>query len=146
MNNPSAMFTKEQKELITAAIKEAEQNTSGEVRVHIENNCNEDVMDRAAFWFAELKMHKTDLRNGVLFYLALKDKKFAILGDMGINAVVPENFWNEVKDAMLPYFAEGNYAEGLSKGIIMAGEKLKQFFAFQSDDVNELDDEISFGK
>jgi len=145
MGNSSAMFTKEQKELITSAIKDAEMNTSGEVRVHIENSCAEDVMDRAAYWFAELKMHKTEQRNGVLFYLAVKDHKFAILGDMGINAVVPENFWNEVKENMLPFFAEGNFAEGLSKGIMMAGEKLKQFFSYQKDDVNELDDEISFG-
>jgi len=146
MGNSSAMFTKEQKELITAAIKEAEMNTSGEVRVHIENSCAEDVMDRAAYWFAELKMHKTEQRNGVLFYLAVKDHKFAILGDMGINAVVPENFWNETKEAMLPKFAEGDFAAGLSKGILMAGEKLKQFFSYQKNDVNELSDEISFGK
>jgi uncharacterized membrane protein len=146
MSNPSMMFSKEQKELIAKSIKEAELNTSGEICVHIENNCSEDVMDRAAFWFARLKMQKTELRNGVLFYLALKDQKFAILGDKGINAAVPENFWNDAKEAMLPYFAEGNFAGGISKGILMAGEKLKEFFAFQKNDVNELDDEISFGK
>jgi len=146
MSNPSLSFSKEQKELITNAIKEAERNTSGEIRVHIENKCTEDVMDRAAYWFASLKMHKTEQRNGVLFYLALNDRKFAILGDKGINSVVPENFWNETKEAMLPFFVEGNFAGGLEKGILMAGEKLKQFFAYQKDDVNELDDEISFGK
>jgi len=146
MNNPSSTFSIEQKELITNSIKNAELNTSGEIRVHIENSCSEDVMDRAAYWFASLKMHKTELRNGVLFYLALNDKKFAILGDKGINAAVPENFWNEVKETMLPYFAEGNFAEGLSKGILMAGEKLKEFFSYQKNDINELNDEISFGK
>jgi uncharacterized membrane protein len=146
MSNSSKSFTKEQKELITNAIKEAELNTSGEIRVHIESKCIGDLMDRAAYWFARLKMHQTEQRNGVLFYLALTDKKFAILGDKGINSVVPENFWNEVKDAMLPLLKEGNFAEGLSKGIIMAGDKLKQYFSYQKDDVNELDDEISFGK
>jgi uncharacterized membrane protein len=146
MSNPSGKFTKEQKELILKSIKEAELNTSGEIRVHIENKCTEDVMDRAAFWFAELKMHKTELRNGVLFYLALDHRKFAILGDIGINSVVPENFWNDTKEAMLPYFVEGNFAEGLSKGILLAGEKLKQFFTYSKEDVNELDDDISFGK
>lgn len=146
MSNPSLSFSKEQKELITKAIKEAELNTSGEIRVHIETKCAEDVMDRAAYWFANLKMHKTEQRNGVLFYLALNDKKFAILGDKGINSVVPENFWNETKEAMLPFFVEGNFAGGLEKGILMAGEKLKEFFSFHKDDVNELDDEISFGK
>jgi uncharacterized membrane protein len=146
MSNTSTMFSKEQKELITRSIKEAELNTSGEIRVHIESKCNEDVMDRASYWFARLKMHKTQLRNGVLFYLAIKDRKFAILGDKGINAAVPENFWNEAKETMLPYFAESNFAEGLSKGILMAGDKLKEFFTYQKDDVNELNDEISFGK
>lgn len=146
MSNPSTKFSKEQKELIVKAIKDAELNTSGEIRLHIENNCNEDVMDHAAYWFAELKMHKTELRNGVLFYLALNDRKFAILGDIGINSVVPENFWNDTKEAMLPYFVEGNFTEGLTIGIRMAGEKLKQYFSYQKDDINELDDEISFGK
>ena len=111
MSNPSAKFSKEQKDLIVRAIKDAELNTSGEIRVHIENNCPEDVMDRAAYWFAKLKMHKTELRNGVLFYLALNHRKFAILGDIGINSVVPENFWNDTKEAMLPYYAEGNFAD-----------------------------------
>lgn len=146
MSNPSGKFSKEQKELIVRAIKDAELNTSGEIRVHIENNCHEDVMDRAAYWFAKLKMHKTELRNGVLFYLALNHRKFAILGDVGINSVVPEDFWNDTKEAMLPYFVDGNFTVGLSKGIEMAGGKLKQYFSYQKDDVNELDDEISFGK
>jgi uncharacterized membrane protein len=146
MSNPSGKFSKEQKELIIKAIKDAELNTSGEIRVHIENNCPEDVKDRAAYWFAKLKMHQTELRNGVLFYLALNHKKFAILGDTGINSVVPENFWNDTKEAMLPHFVIGDFAEGLSKGIQMAGEKLKQYFSYQKDDINELDDEISFGK
>jgi uncharacterized membrane protein len=141
------MLQKEQKEQIVNAIKEAECNTSGEVKVHIESHCPGDVMDRAAYWFATLNLHKTEKRNGVLFYLAMKDRKFAILGDMGINAVVPGNFWNEVKELMLPFFGEGNYSEGLSKGIIMTGQKLKEFFLYQQEnDVNELDDEISFGK
>lgn len=140
------MFSEEQKELITKSIKEAELNTSGEIRVHIENSCAEDVMDRAAYWFAKLKMHKTEHRNGVLIYLAIKDRKFAILGDRGINAAVPENFWNETKEVMLSYFSKDKFAEGLSKGILMAGEKLKQYFSYQKDDVNELNDNISFGK
>ena len=91
-------------------------------------------------------MQKTEQRNGVLFYIAIDRKQFAVIGDAGINKVVPENFWNETKEAMLPKFAEGDFAAGLSKGILMAGEKLKQFFSYQKNDVNELSDEISFGK
>jgi uncharacterized membrane protein len=130
---------------IVNAIKHAEKNTSGEVRVHIENHSKTDVLDRAADVFAMLKMHKTQLRNGVLFYLALKDQNFAVLGDAGINAVVPNNFWESIKEAMQEHFKKGDFAEGLSIGITMAGEKLKEHFPYQKDDFNELPDDISFG-
>lgn len=140
------LFTKEERKQITDAIKEAELNTSGEIRVHIEKKCPEDVLDRAAFWFGKLKMHKTEKRNGVLFYLALKDRKFAIIGDAGINAVVPEGFWDNIKDTMAGHFKEGEFTRGLSEGILMSGEQLKKHFPYQSDDVNELSDDISFGK
>jgi uncharacterized membrane protein len=143
---PVDHFTKEQQARIVDAIKQAEHNTSGEIRVHIENRCKIDVLDRAANIFAKLKMHKTQLRNGMLFYLSIDDRKFAILGDAGINAKVPENFWDSVKEAVLEQFKIGNQTEGLIKGIIMAGEKLKTHFPYQKDDVNELSDEISFGK
>jgi uncharacterized membrane protein len=138
-------FSKEEKALIKSAVQEAELNTSGEIRVHIDNRCKEDVMDRAAWWFAKLEMHKTELRNGVLFYLAIKDRKFAILGDGGINAVTGDDFWDEIKEKMLEQFKEENYAEGLKEGILMAGEQLKKHFPHQDDDVNELSDDISFG-
>lgn len=138
-------FSKEEKAQIKSAVQEAELNTSGEIRVHIENRCKEDVLDRAAWWFAKLNMHKTELRNGVLFYLAIKDRKFAILGDAGINAVTPDDFWDRIKEKMLARFTEGQFTEGLSEGILMAGEQLKQKFPHQKDDVNELSDDISFG-
>jgi len=144
--NPSKFFTKEQKKQITDAIKEAELNTSGEIRLHVEKRCKVDALDRAAYIFDKLKMHKTEKRNGVLFYLAIDDRKFAILGDAGINAVTPENFWDEIKETVLSYFKEGKYADGLAKGIRMAGEALKEHFPYQTDDVNELSDDISFGK
>lgn len=129
---------------IMNAIREAESNTSGEIRVHIENKCKTEVLDRAAQVFDLLKMQKTALRNGVLFYLAIRDKKFAILGDVGINAKVPENFWDEIKELMLEYFKKGEFADGLAQGIIRAGEQLKEHFKHQDDDVNELSDEISY--
>lgn len=139
------LFTEDQKTEIVNAIKEAELNTSGEIRVHIEKSCPEDVMDRAAFIFEKLKMHKTELRNGVLFYLAVKDRKFAILGDAGINAKVPEGFWDEIKELMLERFREGDFSGGLTQGILRSGEQLKAHFPYQKDDVNELNDDISFG-
>ena len=143
--NAVNFFPKEEKEQIKAAVKEAETNTSGEIRVHIDNHCKEDVLDRAAWWFAKLEMHKTEKRNGVLFYLAVKDQKFAILGDAGINAVTPDDFWDNIKEKMLGHFTEGAFAAGLSEGILMAGEALRSHFPYQDDDVNELSDEISFG-
>lgn len=137
-------FSKAEELQILSAIREAESNTSGEIRVHIENKCKTEVLDRAAQVFDLLKMQKTELRNGVLFYLAIRDKKFAILGDVGINAKVPENFWDEIKELMLEHFKKGEFADGLSQGIIKAGEQLQEHFEHQDDDVNELSDEISY--
>jgi uncharacterized membrane protein len=142
----SEFLTKEQKIKITDAIAQAELNTSGEIRLHIETRCSIDVLDRAALVFAKLDMHKTALRNGVLFYMAIQDKKFAILGDAGINAKVPADFWDTIKEKMAEHFKCGQFAEGLEKGILMAGKQLKEHFPRQNDDVNELSDEISFGK
>lgn len=143
---PQDQFTLGQKREIVKAIQQAELNTSGEIRVHMDERCKGDVLDRAADVFAMLKMHKTALRNGVLFYLALKDKHFAILGDAGINAVVPDDFWETTKDAMLEHFKQGDFITGLSTGIKLAGEKLKEHFPYQRDDINELPDDISFGQ
>ena len=138
-------FTEENKLQISNAIRVAETNTSGEIRVHIEKHCATDVLDRAAYIFDKLEMQKTKLRNGVLFYLALEDKKFAILGDGGINEKVPENFWEEIKNEAIVKFKENRFADGLADGVIKAGEQLKAHFPYQDDDVNELSDEISFG-
>jgi len=139
-------FSEESKLRIRNAIRTAELNTSGEIRVHVEKRCKGDVLDRAAYIFGKLKMHKTELRNGVLFYLAIEDHKFAILGDAGINQKVPDDFWENIKEEMEVDFIEGNFADGLSKGIVMAGNQLKEHFPYQVDDVNELSNEISFGE
>lgn len=146
MGKPASdFFTNAQKNAITDAVKQAELETSGEIRVHIENHCKGDVLDRAATIFDKLGMVQTELRNGVLVYLAIDDRKLAILGDMGINAKVPEGFWDEVRDTMVGHFREGRFAEGLEEGINMAGLQLKTWFPRQTDDVNELPDDISFG-
>lgn len=139
-------FTEADQLQISNAIRVAETNTSGEIRVHVETKCAGDVLDRAAYIFEKLEMHKTALRNGVLFYLAVEDRKFAILGDAGINQKVPENFWESTKEVVIEKLKEGKMSEGLSKGIVKAGEQLKTHFPYQKDDVNELSDDISFGK
>ena len=102
-------------------------------------------MDHATFIFEKLEMHKTQARNGVLFYMAFEDHKFAILGDVGINSRVPKNFWDDIRDEMATHFKSGQLVEGLCHGVHRAGEELKRFFPYSSDDVNELSDEISFG-
>jgi len=139
-------FTQQEKEDIILAIKNAELDTSGEIRVHIEETCKGDARDRAAYIFDKLEMQNTEQRNGVLFYLALKNRKFAILGDAGINSMVPENFWDDIRDVMLDHFRGNHFVDGLIEGITMAGQQLKEHFPYQKDDVNELSDEISFGK
>lgn len=139
-----SFFTKEEQHNIVAAIKEAELNTSGEIRVHIENHCKEEALERAAEVFYDLKMDRTAARNGILFYLAVKDHKFAIIGDEGINREVERDFWNDIKDEMIYNFKENKFAEGLIAGILKCGDKLKKYFPYQNDDVNELSDEISF--
>lgn len=142
----SSFFTQEQQAQILASVKEAELETSGEIRVHIETSLRGDVLDRAAWLFKKLGMDKTAERNGVLFYLAVGDRKFAIIGDAGINAKVPVGFWDEISENLMKNFKEGKFTEGLSEGIIMAGKQLKTHFPYKSDDVNELPDEISFKK
>ena len=137
-------FSKEEQHKIVVAIKEAELNTSGEIRVHIENHCKKETLERAAEVFYDLKMNQTAARNGILFYLAAKDHKFAIIGDEGINKNVEHDFWNDIKDEMVAMFKENKFAEGLIAGILKCGERLKEYFPYQSDDVNELSDEISF--
>ena len=144
--SPKEFLGKENETLITKAIEKAEHQTSGEIRVHVESKCKGEVLDRAAWLFKKLKMHETKDRNGVLIYLSINDRKFAIIGDAGINKVVPEGFWNDIKEMMIDHFKKGGFAFGLVEGIEKTGEHLKQYFPWQVDDVNELPDEISYGK
>ena len=138
-------FTPETQAEIVKAIKHAEAQTSGEIRLFVEDHCKDDVLDRAAFMFEKLKMHETELRNGVLFYLAFLDHKFAIIGDVGINAKVEEHFWNDIKEKMAEHFAKKEFTEGLSKGLIQAGEALGKHFPRQTSDKNELSDHVELG-
>lgn len=131
---------------ILAEIKEAEKNTSGEIRLFIEDDCGENVLDRAAFIFKELEMHKTKERNGVLFYLATDSRQFAILGDQGIHSKVEKDFWHAIKHEMQNYFTEGDFLKGLTNGIKMSGDALKKHFPYHKNDKNELSDDIVFGK
>lgn len=146
MKTAATFLSKEEQQQVTDAIRSAEKSTSGEIRVHLEAKCADDPLDRAAYLFDKLNMQKTELRNGVLFYLAYEDHKFAILGDAGINKVTEDDFWDTIKEMMAGHFKQNQFADGLAKGIRMAGEALNKHFPYQSDDENELSDDISFGK
>lgn len=149
MNLPFAkkkkFFSDADEKKILDAIKAAEKNTSGEIRVHIESHCAAPPLRRAMDVFIQLGMHKTAQRNGVLFYLATDDHKFAIFGDKGINEKAPVGFWDDIKDQMHARFKAGEFADGLAEGILKAGKQLKAHFPYQLDDKNELSDDISQG-
>ncbi|MEZ4804997.1 MAG: TPM domain-containing protein [Bacteroidia bacterium] len=137
-------MSKQEEELVVDAIKAAETGTSGEIRVHIANSLNKDVLSDAKVTFNHLKMNKTELKNGVLIYLVPKQKQFAIIGDEGIDNVLKPGFWEDSKDKMQEFFKQGKFVEGIISGIQSVAETLKTQFPYQSDDVNELDDEISY--
>lgn len=139
-------FTKDEEARILTAIADAENNTSGEIRIHIERTCKKDPYAEAVEVFERLGMTKTEQRNGVLILVALDDHKFAIIGDTGINEKVPKGFWDETKELMVTHFKEGRIADGIIEGINDAGKQLKQYFPYQKDDTNELKDDISYGK
>ena len=144
--NPNRFFSKQEKELILKSIREAETATSGEIRLHLERKTKKDVYQRALTVFHKIGMNKTAQRNGVLIYLATGDHKFVILGDEGINQVVPDNFWEDAVAEIVSYFKKEEFCEGVCRGIEKIGEKLKTYFPYQSDDINELPDEISIGE
>ena len=143
MSKTEDFLSKTEEQEIVQAIVEAEKNTSGEIRVHIEEHTEKSPLERAQEVFFELKMDETQDRNGVLFYVCVSDKKFAILGDKGINEAVESDFWDCTKDTVIANFKEGNFKKGLVEGILRAGERLKKNFPYQSDDTNELSNEIS---
>ena len=136
------LSTIEEQEVIEA-IRLAEKNTSGEIRIHLENTFKGDIESRALEVFSILKMHNTRLQNGVLIYVAVQNKAFAIFGDKGINDVVPTDFWKNTKTIIGNQFKSGNYMQGLVDGVLHAGEQLKQHFPISDLDHNELANEIT---
>ncbi len=137
-------FSESEQQSIVQAIRDAEKDTSGEIRVHLDKVCSGDPYKRAIKVFENLKMHQTAQRNGVLFYLSIEDRKLAIIGDKGINEKVPTDFWNVILSDVVELFKQGKMAEGLAHGIAKAGQQLSAFFPYQKDDDNELSNDISF--
>lgn len=139
-----ALFTDEEQQRIQKAIEDAERLTSGEIRVCIEKTCSDEVLDRAAQYFTKLGMQHTRNREGVLIYLATVDRKFAIIGDKGIDEAVPDGFWDSAKDAMLQHFKYGDLVEGIITGLKIAGEQLAKYFPHQDGGTNQLPDDVAF--
>ena len=139
-----AIFNEQEQQLIREAVESAERFTSGEIRICVEKTCNEPVLDRAANYFKKLGMDKTAKRNGVLIYVATQDHQFGIIGDAGINQVVPHDFWDSTKEAMLGHFKNQDLVGGIITGVKLAGEQLQTFFPYHDSDVNELPNDISF--
>lgn len=145
MGKREEFISKKDEEVIVEAIQTSEKTSSGEIRVHIEATSKTPLKKRCQEIFQDLEMDQTELRNGVLFYLAVEDRKFYIFGDDGIHEKVPENFWESTKEVMQAHFKKGAFKEGLVEGILLAGEQLKTHFPHADDDINELSDEISRG-
>ena len=136
------LSVKEEQEIVEA-IRQAEQNTSGEIRVHIEKTTAVSHYDRSLEVFRMLKMYNTKEQNAVLIYVAVEDRKFVICGDKGIDAVIPANFWDATKDVIQKYFKQGDFKQGIVEGVLKTGEELKEHFPWTVDDEDELSNEIS---
>lgn len=145
MSKTEDFLTTEEEQEIVKAITIAEKNTSGEIRVHIENKSEKPPLERAKEVFLSLEMNNTEARNAVLFYVGVSDKTFAILGDEGIDKAVESDFWNVTKDVVIEHFKNNHYKDGLVAGILSAGERLKMFFPYAVNDTDELSNEISRG-
>ncbi len=137
-------LSKEQEQAVILAIRDAEARTSGEIRVHLQHKLDGPVLDVAHKAFFRLNMHQTRQRNGVLFFIVPEKRQFAVLGDQGINACVPLDFWDDIRDLLREHFQKGAFSEGLCAAIVRVGEKLKTFFPASDDNPNELSDELSF--
>lgn len=142
--HPALFFSKKEKERIVNAIQEAERATSGEIRVHLARRARPDIEAHARELFVKLGMTETAARNGVLILIGIASRRFVVLGDRGIHEKVPPDFWNDVVETMKNAFRENRFADGLAEGILRIGEKLRDAFPHQRDDINELPDEISF--
>ncbi len=145
MSKVEGFLTAEEEQEIVLAIIEAEKNTSGEIRVHIETHSPLAHFKRAQEVFHLLKMDNTKQENGVLIYVAVSDKKFVIYGDRGINKVVPPDFWDTTKNRIQAHFIQGNYKQGIIEGVVHAGKELALHFPWQHNDTNELNNEVSKG-
>ena len=136
-------LTGEEREQVIAAVREFERKTSGEIRVHLQERIDGSAKDAAVRVFVKLGMARTRDSNGVLFFVGVRDRRFAVIGDTGIYEAVPRSFWESLAACVESRFTDGRYAAGLVEGIRMAGAALAQHFPPRPDDINELPDSLS---
>lgn len=139
-------LTGQQEQQVIDAIADAENKTSGEIRVHIEERCKKNPLTRAAYIFRKLGMDQTELQNGVIIYIAVEDHKAAVFAGKGIYEQVQENYWQDVLNIIINHFKKKEFEQGIEKAVVKVGEKLKELYPVQADDENELTDEISYGQ
>ncbi|MGB6048278.1 MAG: TPM domain-containing protein [Flavobacteriales bacterium] len=139
-------LTREELDRVRDAVRAAEKRTSGEIRVHLDVAIMEEVLDHAAYVFKDLGMAKTEARNGVMIYVSVPARKVAVIGDVAIHAKLGDTYWEGVLEVILGHFRQDHFCEGLCAGVELLGEKLREHFPYQRDDVNELKDDVSFGK
>ena len=139
-------------EAIGAAVAVAERETSAEIRVHLDRQLarhtdvpSGDALARARQVFVRLRMHETDEHNGVLIYLAVEDRKLAIVGDDAVHACVGEQYWASVRDAMVERLRRGEAREAILHAVGDVGAILRKFFPPRPGRHNQLSDEVSLG-
>ncbi|MBN1586061.1 MAG: TPM domain-containing protein [Candidatus Omnitrophica bacterium] len=142
--NPALFFSQTEKQAIRRAVRGAEMKTSGEIRVHLERKAREPFLENAEEVFEKTGMTRTAERNGVLIFIGLASRRYAILGDKGIHEKVPEGFWDKIAQQMGEEFRQDRFADGVVAAVEQIGERLQEYFPYQRDDVNELPDEISY--
>lgn len=138
------LLTEEQEQHVIEAIKKAEKQTSGEIRVHIEHNCDREPLERAARIFHELGMDQTKLENGILIYIASEDHQAAVYAGKGIHEQVEDGFWSDVLNILVEHFKQGAFEKGIEEAVQKVGAKLEELFPYQRGSTNELSNEISY--
>jgi len=137
-------LTEEQKQHVIDTIQQAENRTSAEIRVHIEENCSGDALDRASRVFHDLGMDQTQRQNGVLIYIASEDYKAAVYAGKGIHSEVEEGFWSDVLQILIDHFKQDDFKNGIAKAVQKVGKKLEKLYPYRTGDVDELSNDISY--